>query len=385
MSANTLTGLIPTIYKAANKVAREQIGFISSVYLNSDVQQVAKDQTIRYPIVAARSAADITPAATGPDPSGETVSYGDMTISKERSVTFPWTGNEQASIRGIYDDALQQQFEQAMRTLCNEIESDLFVATKQGASRAYGTAGTTPFATAGDMTDFAQVRKILIDNGAPTSDLQMVLNTTASAVLLGKQSSLFKVNEAGSAAFLREANLGKIMQMNLKESGQIVSHTKGTANSSYLLNNASGYAVGSTTVAVDTGSGTILAGDIFTNTKTSRDTNKYVVGTALSGGSLSLNKPGNLVAWVDNDPIAIGSNYTGSFAFDRYAVHLVARVPLMPDGGDNADDVVQVTDPYSGLTFQVALYRQRRQVSYEVGIAWGVKAVKSEFIATLLG
>lgn len=384
MSANTLTGLIPTLYRAANKVAREQLGFIGAVYQDSDVAQVAKDQVIRYPIVSTRSAADITPAATGPDPSGETVTYGDMTISKERSITFPWTGNEQASIRQVYGDVLQQQFEQHMRTLVNEIESDLFTAAKQNASRAYGTAGTTPFATAGDMTDFAQVRKILVDNGTPTSDLQLVLNTTASAQLLGKQSSLFKVNEAGNAEFLREANLGKVMQMNLRESGQIVSHTKGTG-ASYLLNNASGYAVGSTTFAVDTGSGTILAGDILTNTKTSRDTNKYVVGTALSGSSLSINKPGNLVAWVDNDPVAVGNNYTGNFAFDRNAIHLLTRVPMMPDGGDSAEDVVLVTDPYSGLTFQVALYRQRRQVSYEVGIAWGVKAVKSEYIATLLG
>ena len=84
--ANTLTGLISTLYKAADTVAREMVGFIPAVYKNSDVEQVAKDQVITYPVVGAMSASDITPAATGPNPSGQTVTTGTMTISKSRSV-----------------------------------------------------------------------------------------------------------------------------------------------------------------------------------------------------------------------------------------------------------------------------------------------------------
>jgi hypothetical protein len=129
----------------------------------------------------------------------------------------------------------------------------------------------------------------------------------------------------------------------------------------------------------------MIAGDILTNTQAGRDANKYVVRTALTGGSVVLQNPGLLAAWVDNDPVAIGNNYRANLAFSRNAIHLVTRQPAMPEGGDDADDVATVTDPFSGLSFQVAIYRQYRQVKYEIGLAWGVKMVKPEHCAILLG
>lgn len=387
MSANTLTGLIDTLYKAADTVAREQAGFIPAVYMDGDVENVAKDQVITYPIVPTMSATDITPSATLPDPSGITVGTGTMTISKERAVRFPWNGNEQASMRRVYQQTLEYQFVQAMRTLVNEIDSDLFLAAKRGASRAYGTAGTTPFGTAGNFADFAEIVQILDDNGTPDEDRHMVLSGAAKTKILSVQSSLFKANEAGGSEMLRDAKLGRVEGLDLHHSKQIVSHTKGTGTG-YLVDLTAGYAVNSTTIHLDTGTGTLLAGDVLTNTKTARDTNKYIIGTGFAGdgdGDIVLNKPGNQVAWVNNDPVAIGNSYTGSFAFHRYALHLLCRLPMMPDGGDAADDVYEFIDPFSGLPFQIAIYKQYRQVVYEVGIAWGVKAVKSEFIATLLG
>jgi len=381
MSANTLTGLIPTIYKAADTVAREQVGFIPAVFKDSDLERVAKDQTITYPIVGTYSPGDITPAATGPDGSGVTVGNGSMTISKERSVKIPWTGNEQASLRPVYQKVLEDQFAQAMRALVNEIELDLFLAAKRGASRAVGTAGQTPFATANDLSDFANTKQVLDDNGTPASDRSLVLNSTAATKLLSVQSGLLKVNEAGSADRLRDGSLGRIEGFDLGQSGQIVSHTKGTG-SSYVFNGS--HAVGATTVVAKTGSGTILYGDVLAFEDDT--TNKYVVNTGITApGSLVIGGPGLRQAQTDGKTITVGNNYRGNFGFHRNAIHLLTRLPIMPDGGDSADDVYEFIDPVSGLAFQIALYRQYRQVNIEVGIAWGVKAVKSDFICTLLG
>ena len=386
--ANTLTAIIPTIYEAADMVSRELTGFIPASFRNSTAERAAKDQTITYPIVSTMEAGDITPAATASSGTDQTVGSGSMTISKSRKVTFNWTGEEQVALsngdRPQLTNVFRDQFVQAMRTLCNEIERDLWLAAYKGSSRACGTAGTAPFGTAGDLSDFAGIRQILDDNGAPQTDLHLVMGSAAMANLRGKQSVLFKVNEAGTAEFLRMGTIGEVMGLSLHNSYPVGVHTKG-GGASYLLNLTAGYAAGSTTVAVDTGSGTILAGDILTNSQSGRDANKYVVGTALSGGSLSINAPGNRVAWVDNDSVAVGNSYTPNVAFHRNALHLITRAPAMPTGGDMADDVTEVTDPNSGLAFQVALYRGYRQVTYEVGMAWGVKAVKSAHIATLMG
>lgn len=383
MSANTLTGLIPMVNDAADQISREMVGMIPSVYINPKAEQVALNQDITYPVVPVIAAADTTPSMSLPDPSGMTVAAGTMTITKSRHVKFPWNGEEWYSIGGHQPAVRQNQFLQAMRTLVNEMEADL-AALYTKASRAYGTAGTTPFAS--NLGEAAQIRKILADNGAPMSDPQLVINTAAGASLR-TLAQLSKANEAGGDELLRSGVLLDIHGFKIRESAQIKNHTKGTG-ASYLVDLTAGYAVDTKTFHVDTGTGTILAGDVLTNTKTARDSNKYVVTTGWAGdgdGDVVLGAPGIRVAWVNNDPVAVGNSYAANMAFERNAIHLLTRLPKVPDGGDAALDEYVVTDPVSGISFMVREYGGFFQKAFVVAAAWGVKVVKPEFLALLLG
>jgi hypothetical protein len=109
------------------------------------------------------------------------------------------------------------------------------------------------------------------------------------------------------------------------------------------------------------------------------------VTSALAGGSFQIGSPGLLTSKADGVAITVGNNYEANVGFLRPYLQLATRTPAMPEGGDSADDVFNITDPHSGLSFQVCVYRQYKQVRWEVGLAWGVKAVKGDGIAVLLG
>ena len=57
----------------------------------------------------------------------------------------------------------------------------------------------------------------------------------------------------------------------------------------------------------------------------------------------------------------------------------------MPEGGDAADDVMMVTDPVSMITYEFCIYKQKRQVRYEVNLAWGKKIVVPRHTGILFG
>jgi hypothetical protein len=384
--ANTLTDLTPDLYQAMDVVSRELVGMIPSVTLDSGIERAAVGQQVRSFVTPASTASDITPGVNAPNDGDQTIGNESMTITKARGVPVRYNGEEQRGLNSGagYRPILQDQFAQAMRTLTNEMEADL-TALQSTFSRAYGTAGTTPFAS--DLSDTAQVRKILADNGAPLTDMNLVIDTTSGAKMR-TLTQLSKANEAADNTLLRQGVLLDVHGMVIRESAQIV--TTGTNVVTGTVTVTGTEAVGSTAIGTTTAGGsgvTALAGDIIT---IAGDTNKYVVAAAVTigagtTGTITIAAPGLRIAKAATAVISGVTAASRGMGFSKSAIVLATRAPARPEEGDMADDVMMITDPRSGISFEVALYKQYRQVRYEISAAWGVKNFKTAHSAILLG
>lgn len=386
-SATTLTDLIPTLYNALDVVSQEMVGFIPAVSRDTTHERAAVGQSVRSFVAPAVGSSNIVPGATAADAGGQVIGNVEMTISKAKKTEIMWSGEEQLSVSapGITAQRiLQDQFAQGMRTLVNEIEDELAIAAFQGASRATGTAGTNPFLIGSDklIDNVADVRKILADNGSPMGDLQMVVDTAAGAGLR-KVPNLYKANEAAGDSLLRQGVLTDLMGFDIRESAGVARPTVGTVTAT---TSSAGYAVGTTEITLSNAAVALLKGDVITFAD---DTNRYVVAESVTGTGkdvLKIAAPGLQKAIpTSNKAITVIATGPRNVAFSRSALYLATRAPALPSVGDMADDRTLVTDPRSGITFEVSVYRQYRQVKYEIGIAFGVASIKTEHSAILLG
>lgn len=383
--ANTLTNLAADIYKAADIVGRELVGLVPSVTINAGAERAAKGDTVRSAFTRAQTVnTTYAPAMIIPEGVDQVVDSKTMTLNKFASIQIPWTGEDVKHLNnGIgFETVYGDQFKQAFRAISNKMEADLWTEVRSNASRAFGTAGTTPFASS--FNELPQLRKILVDNGMPFDGLvSCVMDTTAGANVRSL-AQLQKINESAMPELIRQGVISELMGFMLKESAQVGVVTKGTG-ASYTTNTA-GYAVGATEITLITGTGTILAGDVVTF---AGDTNKYVVasgGGISAPGTITLAAPGLRQAIpASATAVTVGGNFTGNVALHRNAVELAVRPPAEPNGGDAADDVMVVQDPYSGLAFEVRAYKGYRKQMIEVGTLYDVKAWKPEAIALLLG
>ena len=381
--ANTITNLIPDAYAALDVVSRELVGFIPSVARDATADEIAVGQTLRVPVSPANAAGgDVTAAMAFPSAANQTIANKTLTISKSRFFPFSWNGEEEKGVnKGPGFLSLKQdQIAQAFRAAINEMETDIATAAYKGASRAYGTAGTTPFASS--LIDPANLKKILDDNGAP-ADRSLVIDTTAGAKMR-TLTQLTNINQSGDASMLRQGTLLDLSGFMVRESAKIQSVTKGTG-AAYAVDLVAGYPVGSTTIHVDTGTGTILAGDCVTF---AGDTNIYVVATGFAGdgdGDIVLAEPGLRKALANDVAMTIGGNFTANVGFSRNSILLATRLPAVPSDGDLASDRAVITDERTGISFELAVYPGYRMNVYHVSVAWGVSVIKPEHAAILLG
>ena len=381
LGSNTLTGLIPVIYEAMDVIPRELIAGISAVQRDSSADMAALNQTIRSHIVPTMAMVDVNPGVTNANGIAQTIGYADLQITKVKNVPFVWAGEEQMALSSQYAGIVRDQFSQAFRTLANAVENDIVSVAAAGASRAVGTAGTTPFGVATSMADFAAAVKQLDDSGAPQSDRSMILGTTAAGSIRGNQTILLKANESGNTNLLRGGDLGQVLNFGLGASGQVETAAPAAVGTGAAYVTAGALAAGVTAIPVITGTGTVLAGDVVTVGNF-----KYVVQAGIAApGTFTIAAPGLKVGAASGSTVTVNAASVKNVFLQKAGFLLATRLPAMPAGGDAASDMTVVTDPVSGLSFQIAVYKQYRQITIDVALAWGTKVLRPEYLGVLLG
>lgn len=378
---NILTPFIPDLYQALDEVSRELVGFIPSVARNSSAARAAVGENVIVPISTALQSKDCSPAMQVPEPDDFSLDNVAITINKSKNVSFGLNGEEYQGLNnGVgANQILAENFKQAIRTLVNEMEIDVAKEAALGASRAYGTAGTAPFAT--DLKAAAYIKKILDDNGAPTVGRSLIIDTNAGVNLRGL-TQLTNAGDAGTTMTLRQGELLPLFGLSIKESAGIYSGVAGSATGATV--NAAD--VGATELTLKAGtSGNLKAGDYIT---LAGDTNQYLVMedvAVAASNKIKIAKPGLRVAAADGAAVSVVASSVRNVAFTQNAIQLVTRAPALPGGRDSAVDSYMLTDARSGMSFEVRVYNGYRKMRAEVAAAWGVKAIKPEHIAALLG
>lgn len=384
MSLNSFDDLICDVYCALEKGSRELIGLIPSVNLDACASRAAVGQIIRSPVVPQSVAFDIVAGMNPPNVGTQVIGSNTMTLTKQRAVALQWTGEEILSLDNCigYPNIRQRQIQEAIRTLTNEMERDI-AAQWVFATGAVGPSNASGLFFDDNYRDVANVRKLLVDSGAPLDDLHLVLSTRAGAQLRGNRVYT-SCDTACTDNILRQGVLMDVHGMQIRESFAINSGVDSGTAAATATTNAAGYAVGATVITLTAGgSGSILAGD---NITFAGDTNVYVVAVGdadvSNGGSITLTS-GLLVAIPAAATAITVSALAGemNMAFSRDAIVLAARAPAMPP--ECAQDSAIVTDPMSGLSFQVSQWCQYYRVHYEIAIVWGVKTFNPNHLKLL--
>lgn len=375
--ANTLTNVLPVLTTAAQVVSREAVGFLRAIDLRGSAEPVALNQTLNIPRNPTMASTTYAPSLS-PSLTDRTITGLQLTLSTAKECAWHITAEQARGMDTGNSNAMadfSRQSQQAMRTLANEVEAYIAGLARNGASRAVGTAGTTPFAS--NLTAASTVAQVLNENGAPMQGRSLVCSTGAYANL---QAQFANVTTTRDNASFEAGEIPGISGLIPRLSVQPTAVTKGTGTS-YVTSGST--AVGVTDIALVTGSGTVLAGDVVTFAADT--TNKYVVNTGVSApGTITIGRPGARVVIATSNAMTVGNTYTANTALTRDSILCVVRPPAQPVGSPYIMNDV-VVDAVSGIPFGVTSIIGDGVVYYSVRIVYGGIVVEPAHIATLMG
>jgi hypothetical protein len=232
------------------------------------------------------------------------------------------------------------------------------------------------------VEDFADVRKIMVDNQVPNADRRFMVGGNLQA-RYEKESVFYQANTGVDAELLqRDGFLGKKFGFDLFTSQNATGHTAGatgTDDAGAIL--AGGFAKGATTVSIDdlTDNDTFVIGDSFV---VAGNTQRYALNGDFTVASntiaATIPEPG-LLADVAADAVVtlrrVDATERGcAFHKDAFAL---AMAPLSSLGNGAGAKIATMTDPITNITVRATIFYDGGAAANYVRIdaLWGVKTL----------
>ena len=174
----------------------------------------------------------------------------DLKVQTQKGVDLNFTSGD---LTMSLDDFSERVIEPAMSVLAANIEADAMSMYKDVYNQVTNTGQPASFAKV------LQARKILVDNLAPLNARTCNLNTQDNVDLVDALKGLFN-DKATISRQNREGFMGRTAGFDFMENTLWPAHMRGAGNG-YLVNGAG--QTGSA-LAVNTGTGAVKAGDVFT-------------------------------------------------------------------------------------------------------------------------
>lgn len=214
-----------------------------------------------------------------------TESKVDLQVSTRKGVDMNFTSTDLTMDMEIFS---QRIISPAMSVLAAAIEADVLQTVTKDVYQMIDNDGNAP-----TFLNFTDAGARLSDSLAPLDTRTALLSNTAQSKIVNALKGLFQDSQQISDQYL-EGMMGRTGGFDFASSSHVANHTTGTAVEGDTLYNIDGANQTGSTLVVDTGSTTFLAGDVITlagcnsvhhETKVSSGIAQQFVVTADSGAS----------------------------------------------------------------------------------------------------
>lgn len=359
--ANDIANFIPKLAAMMVPVLRENM-VLPRMATREPVSLDTANQgdTITISEINDLAAIPVVPANYAPDPQNIGGTARTVQISDWYEVPFQINDKEMTQIE---DGFLPRVAEKAVIALANVVQTSILATFRKGFPLSVGTPGTPPFQV--DLDAFFEASLLLDEHLVPPQGRATVLSPRAYTNAM-KDRALQDTSWRGRSDVMDERRILHALGVDWEQTTTVsAAATQGTGTG-YLA--AAAGVAGQRFLPIDTGTGTWLAGDVFT---IAGDTEPYAV-TSYSGGVLNF-APGLRYATVDNAAITrVPSNGVTNFLVHPSSWIFVNRPLATDEMSRRAGGVFEtITDPESGLSFRLELLREHKRVRWSIDMLWG--------------